>query len=946
MPGTRYEIHFRATSQGSATSGSGYPFAETAPMAYATAVDLWGTDGVTRGGLTFGFVTPGTTQDLANAASNARINGKTTFSSVSTVFRVNLPDGAGTYRFWLAVSNLTSAIASIATQIRGGDGSPGSGINAGGSPGTVRHTVAGGTTTSLTVLDALGVEGTISNWTTNDGFCTGGGYVDITFAADHFFVTRPATGTANGYLNTLAFQSLGATLTDLTFKDDVGKPLTGIYAKQPAGKLLARVSATAGQTAYTLLGTLASYFVLAAVPAETGGGFGIYPNPASARLPDNLAGTLTTGQLGVRQTDAGSTNGPTRDTWLTVPIISSGGRVADSSVWGLISTETYAHIAATWSVVSTKWAGYTGQTIPAGNKQTVNSLATLNTALNSITPDGTSWYAIYLQDDAAFYDGFVAPPNLDFGTGGLLVTNAAGHSPLIEWQWCASINTHQAGIHFEGLTIPGKVNSPTSAWTFLWLLPNSTTYLRAVFKNIKFGRRFATDPTAYNPATGYSTAPSFVKTLFGKEISFINCEGRGFYNWTELHGTRIHYDKGTHLHERVADAMAYCEVTYIDDDRSLLVDANNYKWVEDYTDHDVWGRFDVLVDEGVHGDSPFQHRALSNYRVNPGYPATVTSFPLSFRPGYTVTGGSVGRLFVFSNRVYQATAAGTFGGTGPVHTSGTVANGTASLAYIGPFNAAGAQVHIVCLNHAMQIGGDKFNDGGQNGNRIAPITQVHIDNYTRSDGINVKLTMSAVNCFWGNSGSKGIQIGYGHANVEFCSFPSGAARPAVPAVGGGSLLQLASVVAWEGTARVRKTLLGGVTEAVVAASDPMSLGDSVFSSYQEGNEWVDWRPSSARPPTGRLSGGATFVQTPVNLASPSDPRGWHYPTIDALDRGGATPADLLSAMAKLMHPVTAGYLEAGARPREVYTPVLTDTATGATLSLPPLTISQQSHPWT
>lgn len=591
---------------------------DTQPSGYGAVCTFVG--GVSySAGVGYGYISTAPTVANRSTSIDARIAGDHTLSSLLFQMRVDMPPGNYKFRFaagatgvtaaqealvWdggcvdgattVTNANLTNYAASTAFTLNRytifgsnlykattagttGAASPPTHTSGTATDGSVVWTFiksaiarfVNASVTNGSQMDATGAIHTNANWPANNAQSA-----QVTVTAGFVTITRGQT--SNLTLRHFAFDPQPTPLQPLAIFDEYGAALGSsftVFAGQPPGYQVIRVTALAGAASYALGGDLASYFTVQTIN-------GAQWLVQAARIPDSVAsGTLT-----ITQTDASPliSGSPFVNSY-AVTVTSSGGRSTDMSrVEGRLSTQASLILASVTNAHAGIWPGVTRASVPPGNVFQVSTSAEFVAAWNGITPDGSSTYCIELLDGGSFASN-VNLNSKNFGTGGLLVTVAPGHDPEFN-----QISTNSAlvvrGLHFDGIKQP---MAPTGGAFFAWRFGgyNGSYSNRLKFSNCRVGYIYkagATEPQISElaaPGVGNSTA--WVSVDHAEQLIITNNVGDGTSQFLGCSGARILHVKGNRNMRGTDDHMALAIQKATVDALGVLPDDNLYWLIED-----------------------------------------------------------------------------------------------------------------------------------------------------------------------------------------------------------------------------------------------------------------------------------------------------------------------------------------------------------------------------
>lgn len=834
---TKHSLNFRSTAGSWAETGSdGAILGDAYP--------------VVRGGLTCGWSIAVTKTDYVYA-SNARLSGRNNINT-GAYFRVDLPLGPGTYRIWLAVGAINTT-APTAFIIRDGAGSV--------IASTASTSVGGGVLASANVMDASGAVIPYATY-----ISTGGTYVEFTATSSYIQIARTAGVTL--YLANIQLEPQTTPLVDAVLSTEFGTGThTGsILPKQPAQHGIGKVSSSSGTQAFTLTAG-GTYFAL-----ETRSG-ATWLVTTSTRIPDAWTGSVT-----VRQTSDGATHDTTFS--LTASTVS---RPVTGEL-GRITTETYLKRKEILDVVDGElWAGYTGQAFVSD--QTSNSYTDLVSKINALTPNGTGWYRIRLQN-GTWTGNALNLSQKDFGTGGLLIEPDTGHDPAIncEFRYCALRKCHVRGLRI----VPRGANN--GYYNFTCTIPSSAPYPLWKFTGNRIGAYYA--DTAFSTAD-WVTWADFAGFEFVEQIDVSDNAVNGILNLATISGGRIMNFRRNNCQNVAMDFHALTTAFRFNTPRGVFADNYTYAVIQDVT---AWNNPDVYTGliTGVtpHGDMLQVRRTTGGTYA---YPTTSAGLNGSSSVPWVV--GYVG-FNPTINKLYTVTAI-----TGdalldplnqPTGTGTGIISGNLTFDYLQDYTL-GTTLKVLMERICSMQSGDTINGPGN----ATPNNQFVINSNSEWNNI---LEVVAINNIPASSNSRGIDAGDTDGDVwaEYNSFVGGATKA----------LDNDQALVKGRNLRLRGNITGVVSDL------PYTTGS--VSKTEELAKPVNWQNSAVTPflPAEHLKGPFTkYIST-----------GWGYPFTDD---GTQTPAQIQSALSKTLHHLTGA---AGARLTEKHTITVTDSL-GATVTL-------------
>lgn len=708
------------------------------------------------------------------------------------------------------------------------------------------HIIDGSTTAANIVVDQNSAAVLASNWSAS-------ATVALTIAGgasgNAFTLLRLTNATT--YIKQFSARLQQPTLVDVVISDDQDVDVTAspsIYAAQPEGYRTWKIQTTAGASdvsAFTLTGDLAPYFDIVSY------GGAPWLATKALRVPEVMVGTRS---LTIRQTDLDAVV-TTHDTVLSVTVVSAQGRPEDGSMLGRLFTQQYLERKLVLDEVASMWPGYAGQTIAPGNDYVVNSGATLATAIAAITPDGSSWYRVQLQDGT--YSGTL---NIikDFGTGGLLITPAAGHDP--EWNIALTGSSTVHGLHVKGVRCPGE-KAQMGAQLILWRFadPGPTgiggngRFNRLKFdSDCRFGIGFS--DTASVPAATTDADPGatiYIYVPHGENVEISGCQFDGSAG-TAVSGVLNYKYYNNGIERPLYDVMKIGQQEFATSTPQLetyaYVARNYFRNENDFLNRGTEPHVDF-----VQVGTPLQNMSFwfankgANVNIsNPdGTPWVVGNQVLKTDAG----GGFFGRVY----QVAAVTGTGYAGATGPTGTTNGQVDGDVTWDYVADY-AGGIVTHLLMEDNTVQ---STLINGTRSG------IQFLIDS---TGGWGNEVIGNFINNSQGSNTGRGFQINDGKLFAAFntLAFPSESADYA------------------SGTNFVRPTIQLDrgylLTQNNVLAQDVLNT-DAKEANY--GNVVVDWFGSAVAPnrPADVLNGPFVLQDKIVDT--------WSYPS---LDDSGTNPA--------------------------------------------------------
>lgn len=689
---TRYSLNFRSTA------GS---WGETPPA----GVVLGDAYPASIAGLTCGWNLAVTKGDYASA-TDARLSGKNGHNSGGNYFRVDLPNGPGTYRLWLASSALTASTISTAFILRDGSG-------------TAFQTVGSTSVTTGNVLDASGAIVSLATY-----LSTGGTYVEFTATADHVRIERNAAAAVTQYLANVQLEFQVAPLEAATLTDEygVGAHSGTIYPKEPEGHQIGKVESPVGVQVFSVVGSAATYFTI-----ETRGS-SQWLVCTDTRVPDGWSGDVT-----IRQT----TDDETLDTDIALTATTLDREV--TGLLGKVTSETLIKRAIVRDVIAAElWAGYVSGSF--ASEQTSNSPSDLISKVNALTPDGTSWYAIRLQNGTWTGSGYNFSQK-DFGTGGLLIEPDTGHDPLIECEFRSCL---MRGCHIRGLKF-GPWDTGAGKHNFIANIPGSGPYPLFRFDNCRIGAYYAPGFDLAN----WADWSDFFQWEFAEQVIVHDCVFNGMSNCNAVTGGRIMSFVGNEYQNVARDFHALSTALRFNTPRGVFADDITYCQITDST---AWNNPDIY--EGLtgsltpHGDW-FQYRRTTGGAAG-AYPtasAGINGSPTTpWVVGYYGFNASENRLY----EVVAITGDALLNPASPPTGTGTgIVSGNVTFDYLQEYDL-GTTFNILFENNVVHQDGTSINADGN----TFPNNQFVINS---NSGWNNILNVVAINNIAASGSTRGIK---------------------------------------------------------------------------------------------------------------------------------------------------------------------------------------------
>jgi len=826
-------------------------FAAAAAAAYALPSDTYPT---TRGGLTFGVQGTVGVRNVPLGAGpllSAQFNSNTS----STAIILDTPNGGGTYNLKMAlgIGNVSSDMS-----VRILDASDDSEI----------YVVPIGTKTNGNVVGITGLNEPASEYPDDAAS------VQLTLPAQIKIVKGATTQL---YIASLLIEPVVQPLQDTVLSQEDGTGVHGgtIHPKEPEGKRIGALSAPNGLFNWTLVSPQ-TYFT---VVQENGLS---YLATTGTRIPDNW-----TDDVIVRQVSGDLT----RDTTFTLTAGAVHRPVA--GILGAISTETWLARKAIKDVFDAeKWSGYQGE--PFASDVAVNSITALDAAIHAITPDGTSWHRIRVQDGD--WTGTVAGNNTthkDFGNGGLLIEPDDGHDPLFEFVYNSFFVRK---CHLRGFRSWVPV-SGAGSYVISNGIPPSAPYPLLKVTDARIGQGFS--PTYdITEATDWGT---FLRAEFAEQIHLDDCDIDGVGNVLSVSGGRLVSADGNDIKRMVRDYLAVSTAYRLDTPRGIFSDDEMY-----VSDLGTVIRANPDVVTGLpgnltpHGDRIQIRRGAENsyrYQTHPN--------------GNANARWTVGDRASNDGNIYQVVSvqagpggeeAGVGDDTGPSGTGTGIVVGGVTFDFL-QVNTLRTKLHYWCENSASLAQGQSINGDGN----FTPNIQVFINS---DNGVTAEPDLVYINTIHASGNNRGITgdiLSTVHA--EFNTF-----------VAGGETALASDQHRLQGdVVRSRRNIVGVL--------DGAARIEGTFSRYSEGDVGIDWTGGSV---SGRLP--ADFLAGPFAI----DPahNGWGYVVPDLPETG---LAEFVSELSKRLHSLDGSV---GGRLTETHLITVEDNDGGETVVS--LTIGEQA----
>lgn len=936
MVAKRYSLHLRSTV---GTWGD---------LCY----NLGETSDTTRDGLTFRWMATQSSAANYATANNSRLSGRRSPTTSAQILRIALPDGPGKYRIWLALGALSttttqgavlkdeagttlltvSEVSTSSGQVRDTTGTAFTTANWLKSNVSESGTAQAGTTSSITLASGASAvtdyyvgktvsvtggtgSGQIAEITAYDGttkvatvrgtwtapasgstydICDGGGtYFEFTTTGSYIELSRPS---ARMDLACVELQYQPDPLTSASISDENGTgTLPAIYSHEPPGKKIGKVTSASGAQSFSVQGTAATWFTVATIDGAP------WLVSTATRIPANLASVCP--NITIRQT----TPYETKDTDIATPTVVDCSARDLTGYLGAITSRTWMERKAIRDVTRGElWPGYQGQSF--ASDVAVNSDSALTTTYNALTPDGTSWYRIRLQEGGSWSyttgNGRDLSGEKNFGTGGLLIEPDTGHDPVIRTQFY-KLQGH--GVHWRGTLL-----IPSGNYSFL----NEIMYGFTYWPKLRIeGNRIGHMYDAGETAADWATWNSFILDRFHDQLALIDNTVWGVDNFAILSGGRLTLEDGTiYKMTSVADTHRLSVGYYLNTPRGVFSDDDCHVELANLKGANNPDQFTGLAAGSIkHGDW-----------VQVGRPGDGLLYLYDAHPN-----GNTGATWDTSekclNRVEKkvyavqsvttGVASGTLnGGDGPQGGAGagSIVDGGVTWVYHSDFTLE-ATMNVLMENIGFHTDGTTSStDSGAA--KIAPSHQTMI---ASNAGMLCPNNVVSINNEFATGAGRGIDAGYdGALHMERTSLVGPAERP----IDGTTAVTMSNQYCTAGTIRAFNNILGYSSSSTVPSKADLRNGSS-FLAYQ-GNRAIDWTGAA----------GAPYRPGDV-LAGPFTARtggSWGYSLTET------NAADVvMSDLSKIMHP-TDGL--AGARMTEYHTVTITDAASGSvqkTLTIAP-----------
>lgn len=837
---TVYSFNFRSTA------GS---WGETSP-AVAILGDLYTGAALANGVVAGWSIAPGSKADYASA-SNAKLSGRNLTNNAGVHFRIDLPNGPGTYRIWIAAGALSTTTTTAFALFMG-------------AQTTAYATVAATSVASGNVMDASGAVITTATY-----IASGGTYIEFTTTENYIRVERNGT---NMYINNIQLEPQVSPLGASVLSDEHGDTTHSgtIWAQEPAGKIIGKVTAATGAQSFAVQGAAATYFTV-----ETRGSTQ-YLVTTSTRIPNGWSGNVV-----IRQTSGVDTYDTTfalTATAITRPL---------TGILGQVTSETIFQRQRVLTVMQEAWPGYQGQAF--ASDVTVTSAAGLASAISGLAPDGTSWYRIRVRNGT--YAGTThSVTNQNFGNGGLLIEPDAGHDPVVQAQF-NNFNLRKCHIRNLILVPPTSVGA-TPSYVFNHGITGGGFYPNVLISDCRIGYNFMTSPPSWDQ-WGYFTSFEFVE-----QYQSINNRYSGIGLVHLISGGRIMRFLNDDARNVVIDFHALSPAFRLGTPRGVFADDKTYVQIDGVTHLAAVDAYTGLSTGATPHADFFQIRRLEKFYSYQAYPNGNTS--ARWAVGDVTLNLAEGRRYtVASTTTAGGATAGVASGPGPSGTGTGIVTGGVVWDYAAPYNLA-TEFLVLIENTVSMLDGLTINAAGN----ASPGVQWFINSNGGTGNTN---TLIQINNICGSNNVRGIEAGSESVvHAEFNTFCGPAETP--DAAGGPSVSQITA-----GVVRARRNIVG-------RSGGQPQINSWIKTAVQDGNIGVDFTassPAGSQPPD-HMRG--TFTRNSGGSGS------WGYSTLQ--DDLVVSKADFRSAISKQLHHI-AGTV--GARLEEKHTITLSDgtnTVTG------------------
>lgn len=910
--------------------------------------NLGETSDTTRDGLTFRWMATQSSAADYGSVNHARLSGRRSPTTAAQKLRITLPDGPGKYRLWLAIGALstTTTCGAVVTD----------------SLGATVLTVAESSTTGGNVKDATGASMSAANWLKSNvsliGTAQAGSSASITLASDAsavdgFYVGKTVeigSGTGSGqYKEITAYDGTtkvatirgtwttapdatsgytiydgGGTYVEFTTTGtyiEIARPssrmdlacveleyvpdpltaasiseesgsgtLSAIWSHEPAGKKIGKISSASGAQSFSVIGAASTWFAVATIDGAP------WLVSTATRIPANLASLCA--NITIRQT----TPYEIKDTDIATPTVVDCSARDLTGYLGAITSRTWMERKAIRDVTRGElWPGYQGQSF--ASDIAVNSDSAFATAYNALSPDGTSWYRIRLQEGGAWDytagNGRDLSGEKNFGTGGLLIEPDAGHDPIIRTKFY-KLQGH--GVHWRNSLL-----IPAGTYSFLnEIMYGFTKWPKLRIEGNRIGHMFDAGETVAN----WASWNSFILDRFHDQLALIDNIVWGVDNFMINSGGRLTLEEGTEYRMTPVADFHRCSVGYyLDTPRGVFADNHCYVELANIPAINNPDQFTGLAAGSIkHGDW------AQTGRPGDGYMYAYSAYP----NGNTSATWSVGNkcLNTTEKKVYevQSVTTGVGSGTAPSGgaAAGSIVDGGVTWVYHSDFTLE-ATMHILMENVGLHTDGTTSStDSGSA--KIAPSHQVL---QPSNAGMLCPNKIVVINSIFATGAGRGIDAGWdGELHMELTSLVGPAERP----IDGTTAVTLSNQYCTAGTIRAFNNILGYNSSSTIPSKVDLRNG-SDFLAYQ-GNRAIDWTGGAGAPyrPGDVLSGSFTSRTG----------GSWGY----ALNETNAVDV-VMSDLSKIMHPANG---LAGGRATEYHVVTISDAASGSvqkTLTIAP-----------
>ncbi len=399
----RYSYHFRSSAGA---------WGEVNPHTYVLVSDVYPAN---RNGMTFGKIGTISSSSAYTAPNHSRLSGSIAATSGGAAWRIDLLDGPGKYRMYLAVGRLVGSSTTGLKILKNSDGT------------ALISPVVNGSIAAGQVKDATGAAMSAAAWLQSNVSATGtaqtGAVDSITLAAgassvDDFYVGKTVlltSGTGSSQYKEIidyngatkvatvrgnwttppdatsaysicdgggAYVEFTTTETAIKFQADQTRmdlacieleyvvtplvdaviseehgagTLSTIYAKEPAGKKIGKISSTVGAQTFSVIGTAAVWLTVATIDGAP------WLVATGTPMPDNFASLCPA--ITIRQT----TVAETRDTVITTPTVVAAPTKPTTGRLALLTTRTWLRRERIRAVTR-------GQNMPGYQNETIHPI--------------------------------------------------------------------------------------------------------------------------------------------------------------------------------------------------------------------------------------------------------------------------------------------------------------------------------------------------------------------------------------------------------------------------------------------------------------------------------------------------------------------------------------------------------------------------------------------